>query len=152
VTTFRVRRAAPADGERLREVMAASKAHWGYERTRVDDWARGEDFSAARFGKREIYAAEVDGRLVAWFSLTPSTAGTCHLDDLWVEPSSIGRGVGRRLFEEASARARESNCSALEWDTDPNAQGFYERMGARVVGEVTSSWGRQLPVMRLELA
>ena len=132
--------------------MAASKAHWGYERSRVDDWAKGEDFSLARFGAREIYAAEVDGRIVAWFSLTSSTAGTCHLDDLWVEPSSIGGGIGKQLFEQASTRARELGCSVLEWDTDPNAQGFYERMGARIVGEVTSTWGRQLPVMRIELA
>ena len=132
--------------------MAASKAHWGYEPSRVDDWAQDEDFSAARFGSREIYAAEIDDRIVAWYSLTPSTAGTCRLDDLWVEPPSIGGGIGRQLFERAATRARELGCSALEWDTDPNARGFYERMGARVVGELTSTWGRQLPVMRVELA
>jgi GNAT superfamily N-acetyltransferase len=147
-----IRPARPADGEELRSVMAASKAHWGYDHSRVDEWAAGEDFSAARFSGREIYAAEAGGTLVAWFSLTPSVTGTCHLDDLWVEPSSIGGGLGRQLFERASARARELGCSALEWDTDPNAAAFYEHMGARVVGEMMSSWGRQLPVMRIELS
>ena len=31
--------------------------------------------------------------------------------------------------------------------TEPNATGFYERMGARRVGERVSEWGRPLAVM-----
>jgi hypothetical protein len=39
----------------------------------------------------------------------------------------------------------------MEWEADPNAVPFYERMGGRRVGETTGDWGRPLPVMRLEL-
>jgi hypothetical protein len=53
----------------------------------------------------------------------------------------------------AVSRARAGGASALELDADPNAVGFYERMGARQVGETPSSVvpGRSLPRMRIDL-
>jgi hypothetical protein len=39
----------------------------------------------------------------------------------------------------------------LEWDADPHAVGFYERMGATTVGWSDSPLGRHLPRMRLTL-
>ena len=38
------------------------------------------------------------------------------------------------------------------WEADPNAVGFYERMGAAVVGETESTWERSIPVMQPEVA
>jgi hypothetical protein len=39
----------------------------------------------------------------------------------------------------------------MEWEGEPNAVGFYERMGGRRVRTVTSEWGRELPVMAVDL-
>jgi len=44
--------------------------------------------------------------------------------------------------------------SALELSADPNAEGFYQRMGATRIGEVRSEiegQARVLPRMRIEL-
>ena len=49
-------------------------------------------------------------------------------------------------------RGRELGVSALEWEAEPNAVGFYEKVGGRYVRDSEpSEWGRVLPVMRLEL-
>jgi N-acetylglutamate synthase-like GNAT family acetyltransferase len=145
VTDLVLRPAAPGDEPRLRAVAQASKAHWGYDRERVRRWADELDLS------REIWIAEQDGTLVAWAALLPPDDGVCELDDLWVEPQAIGSGIGTSLFRHAAARARELGASALRWEADPNAVGFYERMGAATVDIATSSWGRTLPVMQVEL-
>jgi GNAT superfamily N-acetyltransferase len=74
------------------------------------------------------------------------------LEDLWVEPQWIGKGLGALLFRHAAARARERGCMRLEWEAEPYAVGFYERMGARYVRDSeATSWGRILPVMGLDL-
>jgi GNAT superfamily N-acetyltransferase len=75
--------------------------------------------------------------------------GVALLDDLWVEPPSMGGGIGRALFQEAVRRAGELGATSVEWETEPNATGFYERMGARRVGERTGEWGRPLAVMSI---
>ena len=40
----------------------------------------------------------------------------------------------------------------LEWEAEPNAIGFYEKMGGRYVRESEQTeWGRRLSVMGVEL-
>ena len=74
------------------------------------------------------------------------------LDDLWIEPAWIGRGVGSQLFRACAARARELGAKRLEWEAEPNAAGFYERMGGRYVRDSDpTAFGRVIPVMELDL-
>ena len=146
-----IREARDTDFGRLREIAVDSKAYWGYDRALVEDWAKGGGFEPDSLGKRLVFVAEEDGAPVGWASLVPR-GEVGWLEDLWVEPAWIGRGVGRRLFEHVKARARELGAARLEWEAEPNARGFYERMGGAYVrdSEVTE-WGRVLDVFGLEL-
>jgi GNAT superfamily N-acetyltransferase len=145
MTEPRLRPAVPGDEPRLRAIAEASKSHWGYDSELVRRWAGSLDLS------REIWVAEIDGEITAWSALLPAGDGVCELDDLWVGPRAIGAGIGTALFRHAEAWARARGACALRWEAEPNAVGFYERMGAAVVGTSTSSWGRSLPVMQVEL-
>jgi GNAT superfamily N-acetyltransferase len=140
-----IRQAVPADEPRLRAIGERSKGVWGYEPERLRTWAAGLDLA------REIWIADDDGEAVGWVAVLPPEDGTCELDDLWIDEPAIGRGAGTALFRFASDQARAWGATSLRWESDPNAVGFYERMGAEVVGETASSWGRTLPVMRVAL-
>jgi GNAT superfamily N-acetyltransferase len=150
-SVVRIRAARPDEGERLRKIAIASKAHWGYDLDFVRRWAAGGDFSADGLRGKDVQVAEVDGRLVAWAALI-ARGDVIWLDDLWVEPGWIGKGVGSRLFGWAVERGRSLGGARLEWQAEPNSVGFYEKLGGRYLrdGEPTS-WGRVLPVMGLEL-
>ena len=50
----------------------------------------------------------------------------------------MGQGVGRALWDAAVAVARTLPFDELRLAADPNAEAFYERMGARRIGEVES--------------
>jgi GNAT superfamily N-acetyltransferase len=148
----RIRPARTQEGERLREIAIASKSYWGYDLERVKQWAAMGDYSPKWLRDTEVYVAEADGQAVAWTALIPK-GELLWLDDLWVEPAWIGQGVGSRLFRHAVARAKELGGTRLEWEAEPNAVGFYERMGARYLRDgVPSEWGRVLAVMGIDLA
>lgn len=151
-TTFTIRAATAADGERLREIAVAAKGHWGYPPSRVLEWAAAYDFSAAALASREVLVAVSGGRPVAWAGLLAPVDDVALLDDLWVEPPSMGGGIGRALFQEAVRRAGELGATSVEWETEPNAIGFYERMSGRRLGERVSEWGRPLAVMSVPAA
>jgi GNAT superfamily N-acetyltransferase len=104
-----------SDTERLREIAFSAKAHWGYDTEQVRAWADGIDFDDGR----ELI---VEGD-VAWASIVPK-GDVCVLEDLWVDPPAMGRGVGARLFRRAAERAREHGATLLEWEAEPNAVGF----------------------------
>jgi hypothetical protein len=61
------------------------------------------------------------------------------------------RGAGSALFRHAAERAAELGATAMEWEAEPNALGFYARMGGRPVRATTSEWGRGLTVMGVAL-
>jgi GNAT superfamily N-acetyltransferase len=150
-SAIRIREGTEADFERLRAIAVEAKAHWGYDRALVEEWAQGGDFEPESLRRRLLYVAEEDGRPIAWAALIPR-GEVGWLDDLWVDPAWIGRGLGRALFEHVATEARQRGARRLEWEAEPNAQGFYRHMGAvyRRDSEETE-WGRVLEVLGVEL-
>jgi GNAT superfamily N-acetyltransferase len=147
----RIRRADPDEGERLREIAEAAKRHWGYDADWVSAWAAMGDFSPEALRVKDVHVAEVDGRVVAFATLIPKGA-TCVLDDLWVSPEWIGKGLGSQLFRFGVERARELGARSLEWEAEPLAVGFYEKMGGSWLRDnEPNGWGRVIPVMGIDL-
>jgi GNAT superfamily N-acetyltransferase len=66
-----------------------------------------------------------------------------RLVDLWVLPEAMGKGVGRRLFDHALDRAKLRGFDALDIESDPDAEGFYLRMGAHRIGTKATEVERQ---------
>jgi GNAT superfamily N-acetyltransferase len=147
MTEPHVRPATRADHERLRELTFESKAHWGYDPDLVRSWTDGLEFKEGP----ERWLAEEGGAVVAWVELVPPSEGAAVLEHLWVAPEAIGKGLGTRLFELAAARARELGAKRLEWGAEPNAVGFYEKVGGRKLRNEVTEWGRLAPWMGLEL-
>lgn len=76
--------------------------------------------------------AEVVG--LAHHVIHPHTWGTgdvCYLEDLVVHPAHRGQGVGRRLIEALTFRARELGCESVYWTTQEHnttARHLYDRV------------------------
>lgn len=148
---MRIRPARPADHGRLRRIAAAAKGHWGHDPERVRAWVEELDFAPPADSRVEVFVAELDGRPVAWAALIPGDPAV--LDDLWVEPAAMRQGIGTALFRHVADRARALGATRVEWDSEPEAVGFYERVGGRHTGRSEpSSWGRLLPRMAFDLA
>lgn len=145
-----IRRPQSDEPERLREIMIASKAHWGYDRDWVVAWVA-RDFSGDALARNETFVADAAGTAVGWAMLVPR-GEVGWLEDMWIEPAWIGRGIGTQLFERVASRARELGARRLEWEAEPNATGFYERMGGRHIRDSeTNEWGRTLSIMGCDL-
>jgi ribosomal protein S18 acetylase RimI-like enzyme len=69
-------------------------------------------------------------------------------------PKRIGRGIGRALFDHAVRRAASLGAGSVRIEADPYAEGFYRRMGARWVGEISypiDGQERKLPLLVAEV-
>ncbi len=57
---------------------------------------------------------------------------TLYIDDICVDESARGLGVGRALYERILAHARERGCYNVTlnvWSCNPGAMKFYEKLG-----------------------
>ncbi len=93
--------------------------------------------------KFETWLARVDGKAVA-YALTFETYSsflalpTLYLEDLFVLPEYRQRRIGLALFTHLVAEAQRRGCGRMEWavlDWNVNAIRFYERLGARWLGD-----------------
>ena len=137
---------------RLDEITVAAKAHWGHDISWVANWVEAGEFARGAVARREAWLVEVDGKIAGWSALQ-LRGEIGWLEDLWVDPPYMGRGVGRALFLDAVGRAAAAGARRVEWESDVDAVGFYERMGARQIRDSSvTELGRILPVMALDLA
>lgn len=150
---LQIRRVLPEEADSLSQIAFAAKAHWGYPNRWLEIWKPLLTFTPEYFEKNEGWVAETDGILIAFYTLEQKD-GNAWLEDLWVSPTFMGKGVGKRLFLHAAELSRQRGFRTLQLEADPNAMGFYERMGMHKIGErhlEIESQPRVLPIMELKL-
>jgi GNAT superfamily N-acetyltransferase len=129
-----IRAARLDEGDALREIVVAAKGFWGYDEALVRSWAASLDLSPGRLATAHAFVAEADGRAVGWAEVLPPQDGVCVLEHLWVEPGSMRRGVGSRLFRHAAGRARELGAASMEWEAEPARARLLRPDGRRAGG------------------
>lgn len=147
---IKINQAKPEDSEKLKQIAIASKSYWGYSEHLMSQWAQTPIITPESIDKDKVYLTRVNSVIIGWYRLLIRLP-TIVLEDLWVLPDYIGKGVGRNLFEHAVRQAKLSGSQYLELEADPNAEPFYTRMGCRIIGESISEWGRAIPHMIYDL-
>ena len=130
-----IRRARHDDADALSDLAHRAKAHWGYPAHWMREWDAQLTIIPGYLELHDVWVSERDGTIVGMCALE-DRGDRCNLEHVWVEPSLHGKGVGRALVMHALSEARGRQVAAVELLSDPFATGFYERLGARRIGEV----------------
>jgi GNAT superfamily N-acetyltransferase len=150
-----IRPARIKEAAALSDLCVRSKAVWGY-----DDSFMALAHGVLQVGVRQIAAGDVwvattdDGSLAGVAALAPGEQpDTLDLDKLFVEPRHIRAGFGRALLDHATREAKRRGATRLTILADPYAAPFYERNGARRIGEAPSDAipGRLVPLYEIAL-
>jgi predicted N-acetyltransferase YhbS len=105
------------------------------------------EWSGEAIAEGRVRVATEDGTVVG-FATTVPVEGGLELDDLFVEPDRMRRGVGRRLVEDVVDRARADGVETVWVTANPHAMAFYAAVGFRVDGTAQTRFG---PAPRLRL-
>ena len=148
-----IRRARPVEAGVLSALALRSKAHWGYDADFLAACRDDLTLSPDEIATSTVYVFDGADAPLGFYRLVVQDDDVAELDDLFVEPTAMGQGVGRRLWRHAVAIAKNLGCSEMVWQSDPQAEGFYLAMGAQRAGESESTVtpGRMLPLMRFRL-
>ena len=97
--------------------------------------------------------AEVAGRIAGFVLMVRENDATAEIDGLFMDPDQIGLGIGKALMHRIFDAARESGLKVVVIQADPNAEQFYEAVGAVRCGERESASipGRMLPLLEVRL-
>jgi len=148
-----IRPATTDEAATLTAIAHAAKRHWGYPEEWIDHWKVDLTISPDFIANNEVFVAILHDKIAGCCALVINDT-SAEIEHMWIKPEHIGSGVGRALFAHVRDRATELHLPVLELSADPNAEGFYERMGAVRMGGVRADMDGQtrvLPRMRITL-
>jgi GNAT superfamily N-acetyltransferase len=149
-----IRAARPEEAAALTALCHRSKAHWGYDEALMVLFRPLITVTAETIRARPVLVceggADEGGALLGVAALDVAKA---ELDLMFVAPEAIGRGVGRALWVRIVTEARAHGIARLTIESEPNASGFYEAMGAARIGGRPSTLvpGRVLPLYAFDV-
>ena len=157
-----IRRADPTEAKTLTQIAHEAKRYWGYPENWIEHWKDDLTVTPEFIAANEVYLAISDDEVAGFYAIRETgpahakttSPGKAELEHMWVKPQHIGTGIGKELLMHAMEKAAFLKAAALEISSDPNAEGFYKRMGASRIGEVASeieSPPRTLPRLSIDL-
>jgi ribosomal protein S18 acetylase RimI-like enzyme len=138
VSPVRVWRASSRDVKAVASLIAAFRSWWGKDEPTLEQIRETTSILIDDPNTEFLLAAPGDGapaagvcqlryRLSVW-----TGADDCWLEDLYVDESARGTGLGRALVEAAVERAAARGCRRMELDVNEQntaAIAFYESLG-----------------------
>ncbi|WP_394663509.1 GNAT family N-acetyltransferase [uncultured Sphingomonas sp.] len=142
-----IRPATADDANALTELMHGSAAYRGRYASILDGYA----ITPEQIAKDVFRVAEQYDARSGFYSL--ALAGEPELDLMFVADSAQGKGIGALLFRHMMGEARRRGVSVLKIVSHPPSVGFYQAMGATIIGTkpptAKATWSR--PILSLTI-
>ena len=150
---WNIQPAETVDAERLSKVTKMSKAFWGYSREQMEAWDEELTISPTYIEENIVLKLILDFDIVAYYSLVHLDEKHIKLDNLFIHPDYMKKGLGSLLLGESISLSQELGYQIMILDSDPNAKSFYELHGfVEVDQKETGTEGRYLPVMAIRIS
>lgn len=157
-----IRPAQLEEAEILTDISFTAKRYWNYPEEYYTIWAGELTICPEYISNNDVLVYEASREICAYYSLVAldkeiKVAGSViepghWLEHMFVRPSHIGHGIGSELFAHLRTRCMKKKIKTLNILVDPNAKGFYQKMGCGYVQEFPSTIvGRTTPHLILSL-
>lgn len=149
-----IRPAITTDASKLSDIAFRSKAYWPYDPSFIEQCREDLTISPERAGSGRIFVAESEEAIVGFYSFSIESTSSPEMNNLFVSPDFIGKGIGFQLWEHAINFARSNGWDHFVMDADPYAaEKFYYKVGCRKIGEIESTVlkGRFIPKLRFDI-
>lgn len=144
-----IRRAEENEDELLTALSFASKHVWNYPKEYFNVWKNELTITKDYIRNNQVYIAAIEKQVTGYFSIVKVAndfySGDVFvkkgfwLEHLFIKPEFIKKGIGTRLIQFAVDLCRGNGVRTLNIFADPNAAGFYNKIGADYIGESPSS-------------
>lgn len=145
---FTIRHAKTSDALFLTSISFGAKRYWNYSDEHLETWHNELTITEQYIEKNTVFVAQKKDTIIGYCSMTEVKEdywkdGTFIKSGYWLEhifirPAYIRSGIGSKLIEELMGYCRENNIKKLNILSDPNVNGFYDKIGAIYIKNVPS--------------
>jgi N-acetylglutamate synthase-like GNAT family acetyltransferase len=144
-----IRQAKPSEDKLLSQLAFESKSYWPYDEEYLTAAREHIQITNEQIIRDHVYVCE-NGEDINGFYHFHYSGDASELVWFFVHPSSIGTGIGNILWNHVIKLIRELDIKEFIIKSDPNAESFYIKYGARRIGWKPSSVDAELSLPLLE--
>ena len=149
---MRIIEAKQEDHVALSLLTIGSKSYWNYSKEQIEEWIPVLTITPEYIEQNPVFKLVQNDQIIGYYSYHAHKEGEVLLDNLFISPAFMGKGIGTMLMNDFFDRVQSNGTSAIVLYSDPNAAAFYIKFGFELIGnEPTSIKNRFLPILRKEL-
>jgi len=144
-----IRPAKTKEFQILTTISFASKMYWGYPTVYLDIWKNELTINPEYIEQNLVFVFENNSEIAGYYSIVEikenlEVSGIEIHKGFWLEhmflsPKNIGQGIGSKMFTHICETCLSKGIHELGILADPNAKGFYEKMGCQYQKEFPST-------------
>ncbi len=159
---YMIRLATIADSKALTRLSLASKAYWKYPKEYFEIWKNELTISQDYIHSNDVFVYEINNSIIGYYSIVNlekdveisgiSLGKGIWLEHMFIDPQYIGKGIGTKLFSHLREWCIQTKINKVGILADPNAKGFYKKMGCIYMREYPSTIeGRTTPFLKFHV-
>lgn len=150
---MKIEKAIIEDANELTELTILSKSYWDYSEQQIEDWKNDLTITEGYILEKDTFKLINENKIIGYYSFFKTNNSDLKLDNLFVAPIYIGKGIGKKLVIDFFKRILIIEFEKVILDADPNVEKFYLDFGFNVIGKLeTSIKNRYLPIMEINKA
>jgi N-acetylglutamate synthase-like GNAT family acetyltransferase len=150
---MQIEKATSDDNEVLTEITKKSKTYWGYSYEQMELWSEVLTITKTYLETQQVYKLMVDNTIVGYYAFFYEDQHTIRLDNLFILPAHIGKGLGQMLMDHFLNKVKQAGITKVTLHSEPKAEEFYAKCGFITTGQKeTSVKDRYLPIMELNIS
>lgn len=137
----------------LNELLSLSKAYWGYDKVFMEKFMDELSVKSHHIDSELTKLCYENDKLVGFYTFVFNDDHALELENFFLHPDYIGKGLGRELWDICCKNAQELGQNEFIIWADPYAENFYIKMGCEKIGVRKSSMmpNRYPPVLKFTI-
>lgn len=144
-----IRQAKSSEAALLTDIAARGESYWGVDPDFVENFTAIYRITENFINDNPTYVIEEEGKIIGFYGLSTKKEQK-ELEYLYIEPEYIGKGYGRHLWNHMIDYCKGNGIDNIVFVANPQAVGFYTKLGAVEIGLVESlvRKGRMVPKLK----
>ena len=144
--------ASTDDAQFLTETAFQSKKIWGYSDEQIYLWKDDLEISEDYILQNKVMKVFDNNIFIGFFALKFERSQPPEIDHLWLQPQFLRKSYGTIIFKYITEYLSEQGFSKITLVAEPNAKGFYEKLGGKIIGKFESKIsGRFLEIFEFQI-
>ncbi|HKL42238.1 MAG TPA: GNAT family N-acetyltransferase [Clostridia bacterium] len=116
----------------LNRIAFDSESYWGHSKKMLDVFKREYNLTEAYLEKNSVVNMVLDGNIIGFYAFN-MTQEMPELEYFYLKPKYIGKGYGRRLWNEVIKFCEDNKIEAFNFVAGAEVKNYYLKMGAEVI-------------------